>query len=462
MADCGAAPSPCDLVIEADLVVTLDADDRIIAGGAVAVSAGRILDVGTRDDVAARYEPATRLSGTDRILLPGLVNVHNHTPLMITRGMVEDLGFAPAYTPSIPQGHALSFEETLALARLGAYELLRAGSTTVVDYYRFPRALAQAAEEIGLRAVIGGRIHDADPAALAEGRWEHRPAIGDATLQEAWDLIEAFDGRAGGRIRCEFAPHAPDTCSAALLRRVAIEAARHDSRVHTHLAQSGAEVEYVRSRDGAGPVQVLDDAGLLNRRLVAAHCIYLDPEDISRIGEAACTVAHAPIGNARAGDAAPVLDLEAAGARIALCTDTMSADMFEAMRMAISVARMRGGGFEPKAREVLGWATAQGARALGLGADVGSIEAGRKADLVMLDRRHPNLNPVVDGYGMLVHSAQGLNVDTVVIDGQVRLGDGRAEGFDGDAVVRDAQAVAERLWRRHGYRPVTSLAEPST
>ena len=461
MASCETAPSACDLMVEADLIVTLDAEDRIIAEGAVAVSADRILDVGTRDDISARFEPACRLSGIDRILLPGLVNVHNHTPLMITRGMIEDLAFAPAYTPSIPQGHALSFEETLALARLGAYELLRTGSTTVVDYYRYPRALAQAAEELGLRAVICGRIHDADPAALAEGRWEHRPEIGDSTLRETWDLIEAFDGRGCGRIRCEFAPHAPDTCSAALLRRIGVEAARHDSRVHTHLAQSRAEVEYVRGRDGTGPVQVLADAGLLDQRLIAAHCIFLEPEDITQIGRAECTVAHSPIGNARAGDAAPILDLEAAGARVALCTDTMSADMFEAMRMAISVARMREGGFEPKARKVLRWATVHGARALGRDEDIGSIEAGKKADLVMLDRHYPNLNPVIDGYGILVHSAQGLNVDTVVIDGQVRLRDGRSQGFDGEAVVHDAQAVAERLWRRYGHQPVTSRADLS-
>ena len=454
-------PIACDLVVEHALVLALDDAETIVADGAVAVAGDRIAALGPSVEIARDFQGRETIDARGGILLPGLVNVHNHTPLMITRGMVEDLGHAPAYTPGIPQGPALAFEEVLALSRLGAYELLRAGSTTVVDYYLHPKALAEAMVEVGLRGVVGGRILDADMAAVARGgKRRHDPAIGRATLDEAMDLAETYADHPDARIRCELAPHAPDTCSAALLREVRDLAESAEGCVHTHLAQSRGEVEWVRARDGVSPVELLDECGLLDERLVAAHCIFLDPSGVARAGASGLTVAHAPIGNLRAGDIAPVLDLEAAGARVALCTDTMSGDLFEAMRTAIAAARIHAGEagsierVDLDARKALGWATRAGAEALGLGDLVGSIEAGKKADLVLLDAGAPNLAPIVDGYGIVVHSGSGHDVDTVVVDGRVLLRAGRPVGFDGDRIVADAQAVAERQWRLHGTRPV--------
>ena len=454
-------PVECDLVVEHALVLALDDVGTILADGSVAVAGDRIAALGPREEVALGFRGRETIDARGGFLLPGLVNVHNHTPLMITRGMVEDLGHAPAYTPGIPQGPSLAFEEVLALSRLGVYELLRAGSTTVVDYYLHPKALAEALIEIGVRGVVGGRILDVDMGAVAKGgERRHVPAIGRATLDEALDLAAAYADHPGGRIRCDLAPHAPDTCSAALLREVRELAEETGGAIHTHLAQSRDEVEWVRARDGVSPAELLDECGLLDERLVAAHCIFLAPPDVSRAGASGITVAHAPIGNLRAGDVAPVLDLEAAGARIALCTDTMSGDLFEAMRTAIAAARVRAGGAasiaatDLDARKALRWATRTGASALGLGDLVGSIEAGKKADLVLLDASAPSLAPVVDGYGIVVHSGSGQNVDTVIVDGRVLLRAGRPVGFDGDRIVADAQAVADRQWRRHGTRPV--------
>ena len=458
-----SGPIACDLVVEHALVLALDDVGTILPDGAVAIAVDRIAAVGPSEEVAHGFRGRETIDARGGILLPGLVNVHNHTPLMITRGMVEDLGHAPAYTPGIPQGPALGFEEVLALARLGAYELLRAGSTTVVDYYLHPKALARALDEIGLRGVVGGRILDVDMAAIARGgERRHDPAIGRATLDEAMDLATACAGHPSGRIRCDLAPHAPDTCSAALLREIRDLAEDAKGCIHTHLGQSRDEVEWVRARDGLSPVELLDECGLLDERLVAAHCIFLDPPGLARAGASGLTVAHAPIGNLRAGNIAPVLDLEAAGARIALCTDTMSGDLFEAMRTAIAAARIRVGGdgsiesSDLDARKALQWATRSGAAALGLADEIGSIEAGKKADLVLLDAAAPSLAPVVDGYGIVVHSGSGHDVDTVIVDGRVLLRAGRPIGFDGDRIVADAQAVADRQWRRHGNRPVVS------
>ena len=467
-----ASPGPvaCDLVLEHALILALDEAGTTVADGAVAVAGDRIAALGANEEIARRFRGRETIDARGGILLPGLVNVHNHTPLMITRGMVEDLGHAPAYTPGIPQGPALSFEEVLALSRLGMYELLRAGSTTVVDYYLHPMALAEAMVEIGLRGVVGGRILDVDMDVVARGgERRHEPAIGRVTLDEAMDLAATYADHPSGRIRCDLAPHAPDTCSRALLEEVRDLAAEiGEGAVHTHLAQSRVEVDRVRARDGRSPVELLDECGLLDERLVAAHCIFLDPSGVARAGASGLTVAHAPIGNLRAGDIAPVLDLEAAGARVALCTDTMSGDLFEAMRTAIAAARIHAGEagsierVDLDARKALGWATRAGADALGLGGEIGSVEVGKKADLVLLDPSAPNLAPVVDGYGIVVHSGSGHDVDTVVVDGRVLLRGGRPVGLDGDAIVADAQAVADRQWRLHGTCPVAAGSNGGT
>jgi 5-methylthioadenosine/S-adenosylhomocysteine deaminase len=144
-------PKPCDLLITGDLILTLDPTDRTFNRGAIAISDRTIVDIGPADELGRRWTPAATVDGKGRIVMPGLVNVHNHTPLMITRGMIEDIGFAPMYTPGIPQGHWLTEEDAYALSSLGMYELLRAGCTTVVDFYRYPSACARAASELGLR-----------------------------------------------------------------------------------------------------------------------------------------------------------------------------------------------------------------------------------------------------------------------------------------------------------------------
>lgn len=411
---------------------------------ALRIEAGRIAWVGPREQAA----PATRtLHGRGALCLPGFVNTHNHTPLMIVRGMVEDLGFAPAYTPGIPQGHWLSDEETYLLARLGQVELLMAGNTTVVDYYRTPDALARAAMETGLRTFIGGRVMDADPAALAEGRFQRDALLGERTLRDSQDLIARWDGADGGRIRTVHAPHAPDTCSRGLLQTVARLAAADGRAVHTHLAQSRLEIEHVRAREGCSPVQLLDDVGLLSPQLFAAHGIFVDDDDITRAGRAGIHLCHAPIGNASFGAAAPVLALREAGVRVTLCTDTKSADMFETMRMAIVAARVRAQAFVLDAATVFGWATDAGAQALGL-PDLGRLEAGCRADLVLLDPTAPSLVPVVDGTGIVVHAGNAANVRHVFRDGEHLVADGRPTRLDLEAVVRDAQTVADRLWAR--------------
>ncbi len=441
-----SAPAPADALLITDVVIVTHGEP-VRRDAALEIHGTRIGWIGSTTQAKAR-PAARRLEGAGAICMPGFVNTHNHTPLTIVRGMVEDLGFAPAYTPGIPQGHWLSDEETYLLARLGQYELLRAGCTTIVDYYRAPDSLARAALETGVRAFIGGRIMDADTAELAHGRFRRDRALGERTLRDSQDLIARHDGSGDGRLRCVHAPHAADTCSWPLLAEVASLAAADGRSVHTHLAQSTLEIEHVHAREGIGSVELFDSVGLLNASLFAAHCIFLDDTQIARAGAAGIAVCHAPIGNACFGATAPILALEHAGARITLCTDTKSADMFESMRMAIVAARLRAdGAFVLDAPAVLGWAGVAGAAALGLD-DVGRVEVGCRADLLLLDPLAPNLAPIVDGAGIVVHSGQAGNVRHVFCDGRALLADGRPTHGDAREVIRAAQAVADRLWAR--------------
>lgn len=443
-------PVACDILLRAGLALLCDDAMGVRRDVAIAVDAGRIVEIGPYADLAPCYAPRRRVGSPAHIALPGLVNTHNHTPLALVRGMVEDRGFAPAYLAGVPQGDLLSAEEAYLLARLGVYELLRFGTTTFVDFYRHPQALARAAAEAGLRGFIGGRIMDADAVRLGGGERRHDPALRRAMLAETEAFLSAWQGR-HPRVTPVLGPHAADTCSTALLQEVAALARAGGLGVHTHLHQSPGEVEVVLAREGCRPVALFERLGLLGPGLLAGHCIWMEADDIARLGGSGAAVAHAPIGNAAHGAIAPALALECAGARISLCTDSKSGDMFEAMRCAVQVARIRGAGFAFGSAAALRWATRGGAMALGLD-DVGALRPGWRADIVLLDANMPNLRPLLDGPGLVVHSANGGNVDCVLVDGQLVLEAGQPCRFDGAEVVASAQAVAERLWEQSGMR----------
>ncbi len=435
-----------DLLIEnVDIVSPGDAVRR---GHSVAVAGETIADIQPAAVLQGRTA-GRRIDGRGGLCSPGFVNVHNHTPLMAVRGMFEDRGFAPAYTKGVPQGHWLGDAETFALARLGLAEMLLQGCTSVVDFYARPQALAAAMAETGLRGYIGGRIMDVDTAALAEGKVVADPALGERTLADSLALFDAWHGAGDGRIQCILAPHAPDTCSPALMRSVADIAARDDIRVHTHLAQSPLEATRVQAAYGRSPTELLDENGLLNARLTAAHCIAVSDDDIARIARSGAFVAHVPVGNATGGQSAPIEALHAAGAPIALSTDSKSGCMLDAMRMALRVARIRAGGrlvFD--AATAFAWGTVGGAASLGHGAVLGRIRPGCLADIVLFDPEAPNLRPVVDGVGVLVHSGSGFNVQTVIVGGEILVEDRRPVRYDLSAVIREAQDVADALWAR--------------
>jgi 5-methylthioadenosine/S-adenosylhomocysteine deaminase len=376
--------------------------------------------------------------------------VHTHAILTMVRGVAEDLGFAPAYTPGIPHGHDVLPDEAVALARLGAVEALLFGSTLINDTYVHADLTLPAMADLGGRVYSCGRIHDADFSLIGDGRWEHHREIGERTLGEALALAERWHGKYNGRAGVQLSAHAPDTCSDALLRDIADASRKHGLRVNTHLAQSRKEVAQVLRRSGRTPAQLLDEVGLLNDHLLAAHCLFMDDADIARCGRAGINVAHIPKGNATGGTRAPTSALRRAGAHMTLGTDNMHADMVEVLRWALAIGRLQEDGVDDfwQPQDVLRMATIDGARAMGLGDEVGSIEAGKRADIVAFDFRRPHLVPCVNPMGNIVHVAQGRDVEHVWVDGVQVVASGQPTQADLRAILHDAQQASLALWKR--------------
>jgi len=444
------ANPPYDLLLTDLTVVTVDPSMTVIGAGALAVTDGNIAWVGPMSALPADARAARTVALPGRVVLPGFVNVHTHAILTMVRGVAEDLGFAPAYTPGIPHGHDVTPDEAVALARLGAVEAMLFGSTLVNDTYVHADLTLPEMAQLGLRVYSCGRIHDADFSLIGDGRWEYHTAIGERTLGEALALAQRWNGAFDGRAGVQLAAHAPDTCSDDLLRRIADASVRHGLRVNTHLAQSRKEVEQVRRRSQRTPAELLDEVGLLNDRLVAAHCLFQTDDDIARCGRAGIHVAHIPKGNATGGTAAPTSALRRAGARLTLGSDNMHADLTEVMRWALAIGRLQERKVDAfwQPEDVLRMATIDGARAMGLADRIGSLEVGKRADLVVFDFRRPHLMPCLDPVGNLVHVAQGRDVEHVWVDGVQTVEGGRPTLADVDAILRDAQRASQALWER--------------
>lgn len=440
---------PLDLLVTGLIVLTGEPGAAPIAQQArIGIRGSRLACI--EPDAGEPPRAKKTLHRPGRLAIPGLVNIHTHANLSMVRGVAEDLGFAPAYTPGIPQGHMVRPDEAYAISRLGALEALLFGSTLINDTFVHADVVTPAMAELGLRVWSCGRIHDVDFSGVSTGRWEHRDAIGERTLDEALALAERYEGRTDLRIGVQLAAHAPDTCSTPFLRRIREASERTGLRVTTHLSQSKVELARIRERDGMSPPELLDAVGLLNERLLAAHCIHVSEEDIARIGRAGITVAHIAKGNATGATIAPTHRLRAAGARLSLGTDNMHADMVEVMRWALAVGRIQQGTVtaEWQPETVFEMATLGGARAMGLEAEIGSLVPGKRADLVLLDLRRPHLTPANDPLGTLVHTGQGRDVETVIVDGEIVVEDGRPTKADAEAIRTEAEAAIAALWAR--------------
>lgn len=442
-------PSEVDLLITNAEIIPSAAPRSHISGAAIAVVSDRIVYIGPESKKPS-FTAKEVFNARGRLIIPGLVNVHTHTILTMVRGVAEDMGFAPAYTPGVPHGHDVRPEEAIALAQLGALEAMRFGSTLINDSYVHADITLPAMAELGLRVYTCGRIHDVDFSRVHWGEWIHNPSIGQKTMSAAVELHDRWDKKFEGRTGVQLTPHAPDTCSKHLLKDIAEYCNPRGIRVSTHLSQSRLENRRISERDGCTPTELLDHTGLLNSRLIAAHGIYMTDADIHRAGQVGINLAHIPKGNATGGQISPTRKMQRAGIKLTLATDNMHADMIEVMRWALCVGRIQEDRIDDEwqPKDIFEMATLGGAQAMGLASDIGSLEAGKKADLVVIDVDQAHWVPRINLLGNLLHVGQGRDVTHVMVNGKWVIKEGRATLVDEEKIKANAQRAAESLWDR--------------
>lgn len=408
-------PERADILIRGGHVLTMDDGFTELADGAVAVTGGRIAAVGPRA-AAAGTSAATEIDGAGTIVMPGLVNTHCHAAMVLFRGLADDRDLDGFLQRVWAAEAAFVTPETVELgATLGAAEMALGGITHFVDMYWHPAATIAAARRIGLSLTTGPVFVGFD--GVDQLPWPDR-------LAAAEDFLSTH--RAAPDLQIMAMPHSCYTLDAARLAEVAAFAGRHGIGIHAHGAESPSEMALVASQHGGGrPVGVFDRAGVFDHAPLIAHAVHLDDAEIARLAAAGASVSHCPLSNAKlASGTARIGALARAGIAVSLGTDGAASgndlDLWKAMRHAGFMQSLATG--DPSAlpaRSLVALATIQGARALGLGRDFGSIEPGKRADIAVISLDAPHMVPVYDPYSALVNAAGREDVRDVVARGRV-------------------------------------------
>ena len=448
--------SPSLIVRNATILTMNDAFD-VIAGDVV-IRGGRIDAVGPGAEAAARAAegPAARGSGkvidaNGSFLLPGFIQTHIHLCQTLFRGYADDLALLDWLKTRVwPMEAAHTPKSLAAAARQAASELLRSGTTTVLtmETVHDTDAVFEALEPMGLRAVVGKCMMDADSAVPT--RLMEQTAH---SIDESVAIAKRWHGRANGRLRAAFAPRFAVSCSRELLEAVAELAREHQLVIHTHASENRDEIALIKSRTGRKNIDYLADTGLTSPRLCLAHCVWVDDDEQSLMAERGVKVLHCPGSNLKLGSGlAPVVEMRAKGISVSLGADGAACnnhlDMFEEMRLAAVLQSVRHKPGALTARDVVRMATREGANALGLSHDIGSIEVGKRADLILVDRHQPHLSLATDPYSAVVYAARGTDVRTTIVDGQLLVDEFQPVRWDSGEIARTARTEATALAAR--------------
>jgi 5-methylthioadenosine/S-adenosylhomocysteine deaminase len=434
------APAPADLVIRGGLV--LSGPDWLPVRGDVAVRNGRITDVAPELNVAARRV----VDAGDAVVLPGMVNAHMHECL--ERGVFENLPFDRwLHDFALPKDKAYEPRHQRAAALLNQLEMIRNGTTTFIDIFRHPDAAAEVAVASGLRATLSPQVID-------------HPAGAGETLAGTLAFMDRWADR-HPRVRTWFGPHALYSCEPETFRAMSRLASERGAGIHTHISESRTEVADVWAAHGQSPIARLDELLGPVDHVVVAHAVHLRPGDLERLATRGWAVAHCPTSNLKLGNGvAEVATMRAAGVTVGLGTDSImtnnTLDPWEEMRQAALVSTLAGEDTTAlSCRDVLSMATSGSARALGLDSEIGTIEAGRRADLIVVDLNRPHLWPLLaDSPDQLVHhlvyAATGADVRTTIVEGAVLMEDRQVATIEAGMVRELAGSALLDLLTRAG------------
>jgi 5-methylthioadenosine/S-adenosylhomocysteine deaminase len=410
-----------DLIVAGGTVVSMDGTRAIYDDGAVVVKGDTIVAVGPRRELEAKYQASQTIDASGKLVLPGFINGHTHVPMTLFRGLHDDVTLNDwLYKYIFPAEKKNVNEEFVRWGtRLAAAEQIRGGVTTFADMYYFEEAVAEETKAAGMRGVLGETFIDF-------------PVPDNKSEAEMLTYTEKFLSRWQGDplIHAAVAPHSIYTCSQKTLQDAAGLARKYHAPILIHVAEMKKEWDDSLKQKGMSPVQYLDKIGVLGPDVVSAHCIYVDEADRKTLAQRQVGCVHNPSSNMMlASGVSPVAEMRAAGVAVGLGTDGPAGsnndlDLMEEMDLAAKLAKITK--MDPlalNAKAVVEMATIDGARALHMEKEIGSLEAGKKADLILISLDEPNAVPMFDVYAQLAYALKGSDVETVVIGGRVVMRD---------------------------------------
>jgi len=415
----------------------------IIKEGIITVKHGRITHVGRRD-AAARIKATKTIDGRGKIALPGLINCHTHLSMTLFRGIAEDQPLQTWLRETIwPLEAKLQPEDVYTGALLGCLEMIKTGTTTFVDMYFHEDKVAEAVEEAGLRAVLSQAV-------IETGNKD----MDERIFRDSVDFVKRFKTRADGGVIPRLGPHAVYSCSPELLKEVRRIATELKVGIHIHLAESLELARQIKTEHGLSEVQLLEGLGFLDSDVLAAHCIHLSDQEIATLTKYDVKISYNPVANMKLAQGTPrIHDLLEAGLTVGIGTDgPASNNNLDLLQTAKIGALLQKQHYQDPtvlpASTVLRMATIDGARALGLEESIGSLEVGKKADIILVNLEEPHLTPIHDPYANIVYSASGSDIDTVIIDGEVVMEGREVKTLDEAEILEKAEKKAQDLLSR--------------
>ena len=436
------SPTSVDLLITGGAVVTMDGERRIFDNGFVAIRGERIVAVGDVAELKAKnFSAKQTIDARGKVVLPGLVNTHGHIPMVLFRGIADDLNLQDWLTKFIFPAEAknVTREFVVTGTQLGLAEMIRGGITTYADMYYFEDAIAEETKRAGVRGVLGETVIDF-------------PVADNKTWAEAMAYTERFLKRWKGDslITAAVAPHAPYTVSTEHLNEVRALAERLDSPILTHLAEAPTETEFMAKTYNSRPTMYLERINFLSPRLLAAHVVHVNDEEIAILKRREVGVAHCPQSNMKlASGTAPIPAMLKAGLRLGLGTDGAASNhdlsLWEEIDSAAKLHKLISG--DPTAvpaQDVLAMATIGGARALHMEKEIGSLGAGKRADVIMVDLNAAHLTPIYNYLSHLVYAVKASDVSDTIVNGRVLMRNRRLLTINEEAV----KAVARKYQKQ--------------
>src|SRR5579862_9626228 len=439
----GQAKQSVDLMVTHGTVVTMDGLRAIYPDGSVAVRGDSIVGVGPRAEIESRYQATQTIDAQGGLVLPGFINGHTHVPMTLFRGLHDDVTLNDWLYKYIFPAEAQNVNEEFVRwgTRLAAAEQIRAGVTTFADMYYFEDAIAEETKAAGMRGVLGETFIDF-------------PAPDNKSETEMLAYTEKFLKRWQGDtlIHAAPAPHSIYTCSKKTIQDAAELAKKYHAPLLMHVAEMKKEWEDSEKANGMSPVQYLDKIGVLGPNLVAAHCIFVDETDRKLLAERNVGCVHNPSSNMMiASGVSPVPEMRAAGIAVGLGTDGPAGsindlDLMEEIDLAAKLAKIsKMNPLALNAKSVVEMATIDGARAIHMEKEIGSLEAGKKADLILIGLDEPNAVPMYDVYAQIAYSLKGSDVETVVIGGRVVMRERKLLTVDEPAVLEKAREYGKSV-----------------